>query len=145
MNKYDRLTCQGYSGTSVVSISCDIEMILERLSEYEDTGLSPREVRELQTQTTTIKHGQWIPSRKHKWLLREDGTINEFAFNQGFCNGPVCEICGSGVCVHCNPDWKQSKCDDEHFECSECGEISEYGKEKFCPECGTPMDEGEIK
>lgn len=31
-----------------------------------------------------------------------------------------------------------------HYECSNCGNyISGYGKYKYCPECGTKMEEGE--
>lgn len=42
---------------------------------------------------------------KHRWILREDGSPDEFAFESGFHNGVICEDCGKSVCVCCHPDY----------------------------------------
>jgi hypothetical protein len=43
-------------------------------------------------------------SPRHKWKLDETGEVDDLAYDVGYCNGPVCEVCGFGGCEHCDPD-----------------------------------------
>lgn len=57
---------------------------------------------------------------EHKWRMKY-GEIDRFAFESGFCNGPVCERCGYSFCVHCNPDgFDEQACVVDWYECPEC-------------------------
>lgn len=38
----------------------------------------------------------------HKPQLDEDGEIDNFAIDSGFCNGPMCVVCYAGRCNHCD-------------------------------------------
>lgn len=87
-----------------------------------------------------VKHGRWVKSRKHKWKLDRSGKIDLWAWASDFHNGPECEICFATPCVHCKPDWEKTICSVLHFECSECGEVSKYGIERYCGGCGAKMD-----
>ena len=40
-------------------------------------------------------------SKGHKWK-KKDGRIDIFAYEDGYCNGPVCSVCGYGFCHHCH-------------------------------------------
>lgn len=42
---------------------------------------------------------------KHKWKKDHNGEIDMWAWELGFHNGPVCEVCGRTVCENCAPDW----------------------------------------
>lgn len=99
-----------------------------------------------------VRHATRIPSKKHLWRLDEKGEIDIFAMDYGYCNGPVCRVCGHSFCVHCNgrdlkfhPDRKavsafdEETC-DEHLICSECGRII-GPNEPYC-HCGAKMDNG---
>lgn len=48
--------------------------------------------------------------RLHKWKLREDGSIDTFAYADGNHNGPECELCGFSYCHHCD-DFSESSCE----------------------------------
>jgi hypothetical protein len=81
--------------------------------------------------------GRWIPVHEHMWRKFE-GSIDEFAWESGYHNGPVCELCREHICIHCKPDWMNDECDEESYRCSEC---NHHAKEKsgFCPNCGADM------
>lgn len=93
-----------------------------------------------------VRHGRWVKSHKHVWQLDESGKIDMWVLvwvlDHGFHNGPRCVICRKTFCEHCTPDWKTTKCDTEHYECSECGNIS-LTKTAYCPSCGAVMDGGQ--
>jgi len=38
----------------------------------------------------------------HVWETYEDGSINIFAYSEGYCNGPVCVNCKASFCHHCS-------------------------------------------
>jgi hypothetical protein len=38
----------------------------------------------------------------HVWL-EIDGVVDQFAYEKGKCNGPVCTVCGYSPCWHCEP------------------------------------------
>lgn len=80
-----------------------------------------------------IKYG------KHKWRKDKNGEIDDFAFDYGYHNGVVCEICGETVCVHCNPDYdKLEDCEDDYYICSSCRDKF-YSKRDYCS-CGQKLD-----
>ena len=82
--------------------------------------------------------GRWVPVHKHMWR-KYDGEIDTDAWECGYHNGPVCELCGKHICINCNPDWAKDECDIESYRCSEC---NHHAKEKtgFCPNCGAEME-----
>ena len=81
--------------------------------------------------------GRWIPVHEHMWRKFE-GSIDEYAWESGYHNGPVCELCGEHTCINCNPDWEKDECAVESYRCSEC---NHHVKEKteLCPNCGADM------
>lgn len=88
-----------------------------------------------------VVHAHWIPSKKHVWRRKENGDIDTWAWEVDYHNGPVCELCYSSPCEHCNPDWMElDDCSAEHYECSAC-ERYVINKEAYCPDCGARMDE----
>lgn len=75
------------------------------------------------------KHG------KHKWRRKENGEIDNFAWEFDYHNGVACEICGETVCVHCNPNYDElDDCEEEYWNCPNCGEMVGW-KSKYC-DCG---------
>jgi hypothetical protein len=47
---------------------------------------------------------------KHKWQKTQDGKINNWAYSEGYSNGPKCVECGYEFCEHCNPEEYDSEC-----------------------------------
>lgn len=45
-----------------------------------------------------VDFGEWP---EHKWKRHADGTIDVFAYEVGYHNGPACERCGYSYCEHC--------------------------------------------
>lgn len=37
----------------------------------------------------------------HKWRLDDGGLVDRFALDEGYHNGPGCEVCGYSFCIHC--------------------------------------------
>lgn len=51
------------------------------------------------------------PKLWHTW--RKDGEdIDIFAVDQEYHNGPICERCYEGYCLHCDPDCYRYVCPD---------------------------------
>lgn len=76
---------------------------------------------------------------KHQWRRKENGEIDDFAWDFGYHNGVACEICGETVCVHCNPDYDElDDCEEEHWNCPNCGKMVGW-KSKYC-DCGQAID-----
>ena len=75
---------------------------------------------------------------KHKWIRKENGEIDECAFDFGIHSGVVCEVCGESFCVLCNPDYDElNDCEEEYFLCPNCGEKL-YGNPVYC-NCGQAL------
>lgn len=89
-----------------------------------------------------VVHGRWIFTKRHLWYKDENGNIDERRVDNGFHNGPECQICHTAFCEHCTPDWSTTECEIGHYYCSECAETSRDAHENYCPNCGAMMDGG---
>ena len=82
---------------------------------------------------TLIKHG------KHAWRKKENGEVDDFAWDFEYHNGVTCEVCGETVCVHCNPEYDElTDCEEEYWNCPSCGKKIYY-KSKCC-DCGQKLN-----
>lgn len=90
-----------------------------------------------------VVHGRWIFTKRHLWYKDENGNIDEWRVENGFHNGPECQICHTAFCEHCTPDWSTTECEIGHYYCFECAETSRDAHEDYCPNCGAKMDGGE--
>nr|DAL81504.1 MAG TPA: GENERAL NEGATIVE REGULATOR OF TRANSCRIPTION, SIGNALING PROTEIN, NOT4 RING.8A [Caudoviricetes sp.] len=90
-----------------------------------------------------VVHGRWIFTKRHLWYKDENGNIDEWRVDNGFHNGPECQICHTAFCEHCTPDWLTTECKIGHYYCSECAETSRDAHENYCPNCGAKMDGGD--
>ena len=76
---------------------------------------------------------------KHKWKLKEDGTIDEYAWEFETHCGVICERCNETVCVFCVSDYEELEdCKEEYWLCPNCGKRNNC-KRKHC-ECGQVFD-----
>lgn len=89
-----------------------------------------------------VVHGRWIFTKRHLWYKDENGNIDEWRVDNGFHNGPECQICHTAFCEHCTPDWSTTECEIGHYYCSECAETSRDAHENCCPSCWAKMDGG---
>ena len=81
----------------------------------------------------------WIKVNEHMWKKdAETGLVDEYAWEQGYHSGPVCELCGAHPCINCEPDWANSRCDKTSFKCSACGNHVKEEK-NYCDFCGEKM------
>ncbi len=48
--------------------------------------------------------------RTHRFALDDSGEINEWAYGEGYHNGPYCEACWQYLCVHCQEDYLTQEC-----------------------------------
>lgn len=79
---------------------------------------------------------------KHDWGRDKDGGIDMWAYESGYCNGPICRRCYHSVCVHCEPNWNDANYDEcviDEYRCPDCNQIVAKNR-KFCPECGQALD-----
>lgn len=90
-----------------------------------------------------VVHGRWIFTKRHLWYKDENGNIDEWRVDNGFHNGPECQICHTAFCEHCTPDWSTTECEIGHYYCSECAETSRDAHKNYCPNCGAKMDGGD--
>lgn len=78
---------------------------------------------------------------EHLWRRDKNGKIDLWAFESGFCNGPICTRCWHSECVNCNDDWETDPtepCVIDKDICPVCG--SSLGEPKYCPNCGQALD-----
>jgi hypothetical protein len=79
---------------------------------------------------------------EHLWQRDKNGEIDIWAFEAGYCNGPVCARCWHSECVHCNEDWETDpvcNCVVDKDICPVCGSVLTW-KHKYCHECGQALD-----
>lgn len=110
---------------------CGIETVLEYAESLPTADVAP------------VVHGRWIFTKRHLWYKDENGNIDEWRVDNGFHNGPECQICHTAFCEHCTPDWSTTECEIGHYYCSECAETSRDAHEDYCPNCGAKMDGGD--
>ncbi len=46
----------------------------------------------------------------HVMKRNSDGDVDQFGIDYETHNGPICEVCGEGVCWHCKPNYQPEKC-----------------------------------
>ena len=88
--------------------------------------------------STHIKYG------KHTWAKKENGDVDDFAWDYEYHNGVYCEVCGKTVCTLCNPQYDElTDCEEEYYSCLSCGKkiFSAY---KYC-DCGQKIDWSDSK
>jgi len=123
-------TCGKYEDTTPGEMeSWDVRDVITRLAEYEDTGLTPEEIKEHEEIFAAYRHvcGGRLPEEVKRALKLLDET-NEDLMAHG--------------------KWKRVEDGRAYwFACSECGEMtpkSQWGDNDFseyCPNCGAKMDE----
>ena len=113
----------------------------ERIKEIEAYAMA---IKALEKQIPKKPKSTHIKYGKHTWAKKENGEIDDFAWDYEYHNGVVCEVCGKTVCVHCNPQYDRlTDCEDEYYNCPSCGKkiFSAY---KYC-DCGQKIDWSDSK
>lgn len=110
--------------------ACWVDDMLDEVDCFQPADVAP------------VVHGRWIFTKRHLWYKDENGNIDEWRVDNGFHNGPECQICHTAFCEHCTPDWSTTECEIGHYYCSECAETSRDAHENYCPNCGAKMDGG---
>lgn len=73
---------------------------------------------------------------EHDWERKENGDIDDFAYDGDYHNGPMCKRCYYSFCIHCDPDgWNKEPCIIDEYKCPKCGRYISKGT-KFCSDCG---------
>lgn len=113
-----------------ISIGWAKDIIRKHMNEIrEDEGNDSR----LTIRPLVHKHEEYP---EHQWIRNENGNIDHFAMEVGYCNGPVCKRCGYSFCEHCEPDgWDKRLCVIDEYYCPNCGRLM-HEKDKFCRNCG---------
>ena len=80
---------------------------------------------------------------EHDWERKKDRSIDEFAMESDFHNGPRCKRCYDTFCVHCVPDGYETHkpCIIDEDRCPKCGNklFPPFGKARkitYCANCG---------
>lgn len=82
---------------------------------------------------------------EHLWKCDQNDEIDLWAFEEGYCNGPICTRCWHSECVHCNPEWEIDPvrlCIVDKDICPVCCSELEHSH-NYCPKCGQALDWGE--
>ena len=98
-------------------------------------------INELPTIDTEVSFGEWIEVNEHIWEKDDQGEPDECAWFYDYHNGVTCLTCGKRYCVHCTPNWRETKCEKITYKCSKCG-AHKLEKTNFCPDCGVNMRKG---
>ena len=86
---------------------------------------------------------------EHDWVRnKEDGSIDEFATENDYHNGPSCRRCYYSFCEHCVNDFDEALKEDlpcviDEYKCPNCNKTllkTLLKNQKFCDECGTKLD-----
>jgi hypothetical protein len=73
---------------------------------------------------------------EHDWERKENGDIDDFAYDGDYHNGPMCKRCYYSFCIHCDPNgWNKKPCIIDEYNCPKCGRYISKGT-KFCSDCG---------
>lgn len=79
--------------------------------------------------------------KHHNWAKNEDGSIDEFAWEQGYHNGPVCQNCYYSYCINCDEAEEVDKvpCETTEYVCPNCGKFVSTD-DHFCSNCGIELE-----
>ena len=74
---------------------------------------------------------------EHEWKRKENGEIDDCAFDTDHHNGPVCVRCLDSFCIWCEPNGFEThkRCVVDRYECPECGR-GVYNGQEHCTHCG---------
>ena len=73
---------------------------------------------------------------EHDWKRKENGEIDDFAFDGDYHNGPYCKRCHYSFCIFCDPNgWNKEPCVIDEYKCPKCGRYISKNT-KFCSKCG---------
>lgn len=73
---------------------------------------------------------------EHDWERKENGDIDDFAYDGDYHNGPMCKRCYYSFCIYCDPNgWNKKPCIIDEYKCPKCGRYISKGT-KFCSDCG---------
>ena len=73
---------------------------------------------------------------EHDWVRKENGDIDDFAYDGDYHNGPMCKRCYYAFCIFCDPNgWNDEPCIIDEYKCPKCGRCINKGT-KFCSNCG---------
>lgn len=119
---------------------CGYNKINKELEQYRALG-TVEELRVARDKQVAKKPKyQKIEYGKHKWKRKENGEIDDFAWDFQYCNGVVCEVCGDTYCVYCNPDYDNLEdCVIEYWFCPNCNEKVGYTF-SHCARCNQKLD-----
>ena len=86
--------------------------------------------------------------QEHDWARNEDGSIDFFATENGYHNGPLCRRCYYDFCKHCVDSVDKALEEDlpcvlDEYKCPNCNKTllkTLLKNQKFCDECGTKLD-----
>jgi len=80
---------------------------------------------------------------EHDWERNKDGSIDEFAMDGDFHNGPCCKRCHDSFCIFCEPDGYETHkpCIVDEDRCPKCGNklFKPWNKARkitYCMDCG---------
>lgn len=74
---------------------------------------------------------------EHEWKRKENGEIDDCAFDMDNHNGPMCVRCWDSFCIWCEPNGFEThkRCVVDWYECPECGGAVPEGQ-GHCAHCG---------
>ena len=77
---------------------------------------------------------------EHLWKRTKYGEIDNFAFEAGYHNGPVCTRCFFSFCEHCDPEKiNDTNCVVDWDECPTCHKHVFEG-DNYCRKCGQQLE-----
>lgn len=106
-----------------VDEACDFAIAaLEELQQYRQIGTVDECRAAMEKQIPKEPKRIYKKYGKHKWKRKDNGEIDDIAWDFDYHNGVICEICGKAVCVNCNPNYDELEdCEEEYFLCPNCG------------------------
>lgn len=112
---------------------------LEEIQQYQAIG-TVEECREARKKQRGKKPEHFYKKYgKHQWRRKDNGEIDEDAWDSDTHSGVVCEVCGECVCTMCNPDYDElDDCEEEYWICPNCAKKI-YCKDEYC-QCGQHFD-----
>ena len=115
------------------------EMFPKGLCEVNEYKMAQVAINALEKQIAKKPKSTYIKYGKHTWAKKENGEIDDFAWDYEYHNGVYCEVCGKTVCTLCNPQYDVlTDCEEEYYSCPSCGKKI-FPAYKCC-DCGQKID-----